>query len=67
MQSIVHVAELHNGQVNFKVPPGKDLVWLLGWMDMAKEALKNQIVAQAQRQIEVPPPEAVGQLLNGVQ
>jgi len=53
MQPTALIAQLPNGQLTFKAPNGKDLVWLLGWVEMAKATIMQQIAAQSQAAIEV--------------
>ncbi len=65
MEPIAQVAQLPNGQIAMKHPPGKDLIWLIGWLDMVKDAVKQQITAQAQQTIAVPDAATRNTLLNG--
>ena len=66
MEPVAQVTQLPDGRIMTRMPQGADLVWLLGWLETIKQSVHNQMAAQAQRTIAVPPPEAVGGiLLNG--
>lgn len=64
MTPIAHIAMFPNGQLSIKPPPGKDMMWMLAWIEIAKDTIKQQL-QQPQGAIEVPDAGLRNHLLNG--
>lgn len=54
MQPVASIAQMANGQIAFNLPVGKDLIWMLGWLETVKQSIHKMMVEQSKPGIEIP-------------